>query len=218
MPPSRASAIASRASVTVSIAAETIGIASAIVRVSRVARRDVVRQHVRLGRARAGRRRRSGPRGANFSSSARSSLDPSKLELDSANRAVSAATAAASADRARARRPRRRATSRPASRGSKRPGADLERRRRARGDARAAARPRASCPASLRGDEGGEQDVAGADAETPRRCGATRAVARAACRSSRRSAKQPRLVRDQHVARAELGDRVERDQRSPPRP
>ena len=50
MPPSRASAIARRASVTVSIAAETIGIASSIERVRRAARRDVVRQDVRLGR------------------------------------------------------------------------------------------------------------------------------------------------------------------------
>ena len=50
MPPSRASAIARRASVTVSIAAETIGIASSIERRQPGARRDVVRQDVRLGR------------------------------------------------------------------------------------------------------------------------------------------------------------------------
>ena len=50
MPPSRASAIASRDSVTVSIAAETIGIASSIRGVSRVASRDLAREHVRGGR------------------------------------------------------------------------------------------------------------------------------------------------------------------------
>ena len=50
IPPSRASAIARRASVTVSIAAETIGISSAIVRRQPRRGRDVVRQHVRLGR------------------------------------------------------------------------------------------------------------------------------------------------------------------------
>ena len=50
IPPSRAIAMARRASVTVSIAAETIGIARSIEGVRRVARRDVVRQDVRLGR------------------------------------------------------------------------------------------------------------------------------------------------------------------------
>ena len=63
----------------------------------------------------------------------------------------------------------------------------------------------------MRGDEAGEQHVAASRRrETGSTCGATRAVApRLAALAQAREAAA--LVRDQHVARAELGDVLERE-------
>ena len=209
MPPSRASAIAIRASVTVSIAAETTGTSSAIVRVSRVAvetsfgstrRLGRHEQHVVEGEALLGRTSRSGRARSRVRSTAKLSdvhreTVPAPAEsrrLRASDRrlggCVSSVTSTAGLQPARVARVE-------AAR------ADLERRRRAGGDRRAQ-RLLGGPAGAARGEERAEQRRRRSRPSRPARPAARRPGSAAHSRSSRSSATQPDLGRDEHVARA----------------
>ena len=212
IPPSRASAIAMRASVTVSIAAETTGDLERDRARQPRRGRDVVRQHRRLGRDEqdvverqpllrellAGARSR-GVSKSSFPTSIREGYRRPDADVDALDR------------RARARRRRRR----PAA---GRPGAGRSGRRRPRASRLRRSRPPPGAPPCATGPRGARRGTRRAARRRRRRSRPAPAAApsrgSAAPRAPRAAARQqPALGRDQHVARAHLGDPVEREQK-----
>src|SRR5262245_9360887 len=201
----RARAIASRASVTVSMAADTTGIASSSSRVRRV-RVETSFGSTSEAAGTSSTSSNASPSLANLSSSARrrsTSIRPSSSpSKENSLASVSDADLLEIADLDVGQQ-------RPRLLRVEAPGAHLQRRRRSGRD-RAAERVVCRAARRVGGDERGEQHIAAADHRDHLDLGSNRAIAPGLPALAQPS-EAAGLVRDQHVARAQLGDVLQRE-------